>query len=133
MRRLLSITLLLVLSLPLFASVFGSAQAESRLPLCCRRGGAHACAGMSDASGAMSGTMSMPRSGDRPVVRMACTAYPPSLGQVHTGGWSFTATPAMADAAVVESFVAGQVEAGFRISQGRAWQKRGPPQERTAS
>ena len=43
MRRLLSISLILVLWLPAFASLLPG-DGESRLPFCCRRHGVHHCA-----------------------------------------------------------------------------------------
>lgn len=44
MRRFLSITLLLVFFLPLFAPLMAlDAPPESRLPMCCRHGGEHRC------------------------------------------------------------------------------------------
>ena len=128
-RRLLSLTLLLTLGLPLLAAVFGSAQVEASLPMCCRRAGAHHCAAMSGA--AMTGMAmtdsAMEAGQDRPVMRMACSAYPHSLGQVHTGGWTFEPVRAALYALPVTQAAIGQVEAGYRIAQGRARQKRGPP------
>ena len=114
MRRVLSIVLLLVLGLPLFASAFGSAQAESRLPLCCRRAGTHHCMEMSTPT-------------EQHVVRMTCPAFPHSTARGHTGGWSAAAGYALTTEPVLQATVIGQAEAGYRISSGRAWQKRGPP------
>ena len=108
--------LMVVLGLPLFASVMGSAQAEARLPLCCRRGGVHRCM-----------EMGMDADAGRPMMRMACSAYPQSLGQVHTGGWLFEVASSAATRMPLSVARVGQVEAGYRISSGRAWQKRGPP------
>ncbi len=112
--------LLLTLALPLLAAVSGSAQAEANLPMCCRRNGSHHCATM-DAG------MRMAADTDRPVMRMACSAYPHSLGQVHTGGWNFEAAREASAALPVAQAAVAQAEAGHRIAEGRARQKRGPP------
>jgi len=113
MRRLVSIALMVVLGLPLFASVWGRAQ-SSRLPVCCRRGGAHQCLEMGTAS-------------EQPVVRMTCPAYPRVTSTVQAGVWTVAGACDSVVGVVSQPAVVGQVEAGYRISDGRAWQKRGPP------
>jgi len=118
MRRLISMMLLCVLGLPLFASaVVGRAQ-ESRLPACCRRGGAHQCLEMATAS-------------ERPVVRMTCPAYPRGASTAQAGVWTFAVARASVVGVVSRPAVVGQVEAGYRISFGRARQKRGPPMRKS--
>ena len=116
MRRLVSIALMVVLGLPLFASVLGRAQ-EARLPACCRRAGAHHCMEMAEAGVQPS----------QPSVRMTCPAFPRSTGTMQSGGWTFDAAGAASAEMVNRPEVVGQVEAGYRVSLGRAWQKRGPP------
>ena len=114
MRRLLSIALLLVLGLPLFASVAAASQ-PTRLPACCRRAGAHHCM---DADG-MSATQT--------TVRMVCPAFPHAASTQISSAWSFN-TPGHAKAErLLRAVAIGQVEAGYRVSLGRASQKRGPP------
>jgi hypothetical protein len=117
MRRALAILLTCVLGLPLFASALGLG-ARAQLPLCCRRGGVHHCmemAGMDAASKAA------------PAVRMMCPAFPRMTAQAHTGVWSFDGRSKASTHLSVQLALAGQVEAGYRISSGRARQKRGPP------
>jgi hypothetical protein len=106
-----------VLGLPLFASALGLGR-QAQLPICCRRGGVHHCmemAGMDAASNAA------------PAVRMTCPAFPRMAAQAHTGVWSFDGAGAVSATVVTQPAVMGQVEAGYRISFGRARQKRGPP------
>jgi hypothetical protein len=117
MRRALAILLTCVLGLPLFASAL-ALGGQSQLPICCRRAGAHHCmemAGMDAASNAA------------PAVRMTCPAFPRMAAQAHTGVWSFDGAGSVSTSIVVRHNVVGQVEAGYRISFGRARQKRGPP------
>ncbi len=106
-----------MLGLPLCASALGLGT-QAQLPLCCRRGGVHHCmemAGMDAASNAA------------PSLRMTCPAFPRMTAQAHTGVWSFDAADAATAAVTVQPAAIGQVEAGYRISFGRARQKRGPP------
>ena len=64
-----------------------------------------------------------------PAVRMTCPAFPRMTAQAHTGVWSFDGWGGVAGEGVAQPAVVGQVEAGYRISFGRARQKRGPPVE----
>jgi hypothetical protein len=117
MRRLLSMLLMAVLGLPLVASAFGGARAM-QLPACCRRGGAHHCMEMADMGSAAN---------DKPALRMTCPAFPRGAASVATGVWSLVAVGTASGELVTQPAVVGQVEAGYRISFGRARQKRGPP------
>lgn len=111
--------LLCVLGLPLFASAL-EVGSQAQLPICCRRAGLHHCmemAGMDAASQAA------------PAVRMTCPAFPRMTAQAHTGVWSFDGAGAVTASVVTQPAVVGQVEAGYRISFGRARQKRGPPRK----
>jgi len=115
MRRLLSLAILLVLALPLVAPALGQ-QAETRLLLCCRKGGMHQC--MSAETSAT------------PMLRTHCPAAPRVATTAPAGAWSCGALRlAAADGALVAPRV-GQVEAGYRISFHRSRQKRGPPADR---
>ncbi len=117
MRRALAILLLCVLGLPLCASALGLG-AQTQLPICCRRGGMHHCVEMEAMDAA---------SGGAPAVRMTCPAFPRMAAQAHTGVWSFDGRSKASTHLSVQLALAGQVEAGYRISSGRARQKRGPP------
>jgi hypothetical protein len=117
MRRALAILVLCVLGLPLCASALGLG-AQTQLPICCRRGGMHHCVEMEAMDAA---------SGKAPSVRMTCPAFPRMAAQAQTGVWSFDGAGPAAAMPVTQPAVVGQVEAGYRISFGRARQKRGPP------
>ena len=105
---------MLVLGLPLFAPVLVQAQ-QTPLLACCRRGGAHHCMTMADAPSA------------QPVVRMTCPAFPHAGSAVTAGAWAFSPASPSVHRLGAQPGTVGQVEAGFRISFGRARQKRGPP------
>jgi hypothetical protein len=117
MRRALAILLLCVLGLPLCASALGLG-AQAQLPLCCRRGGLHHCVEMAGMNAPSNAT---------PSVRMTCPAFPRMAAQAHTSVWSFDGASTATEHLSVQPAAAGQVEAGYRISSGRARQKRGPP------
>jgi hypothetical protein len=107
--------LLCVLGLPLCASALGLG-AQAQLPLCCRRGGVHHCMEMAGRNAPST-----------PSVRSACPAYPRMAAQAHTGVWNFDGTSHVSTHLSVQPALVGQVEAGYRISSGRARHKRGPP------
>jgi hypothetical protein len=64
---------------------------------------------------------------DKPMLRMTCPAFPKGVASVATGVWTFEAAAAASSELVSQPEVVGQVEAGYRISFGRARHKRGPP------
>jgi hypothetical protein len=118
MRRILSISLLLVMSLSLVAPLFASIP-ESSLPMCCRRSGAHHCMGTTGTVGA---------DGKRVMLMGArCPSAPKAFAVA--GGQAWTPGPEQSVVAVVVAHPAGraQTEARYRISFGRSRQKRGPP------
>src|ERR1700730_6836712 len=119
MRRILSISLLLAMSLSLVAPLFASIP-ESSLPMCCRRNGAHHCMGTMGNDGA---------DGKRIVlVGARCPSAPKTFAVAH-GGQTWTAETECCGFADVVAHPAGraQTEARYRISFGRSRQKRGPP------
>jgi len=118
MRRLLSIVLLAVLGLPLFASAMERGQ-TAQLPACCRRGGAHHCMEMLNAA----------QSSDRPMVRMTCPALHRPAALVQAAAWSLPERRSAAAWPIGLPATIGQVESGYRMSLGRARHKRGPPVE----
>jgi len=119
MRQALAIVLTCVLGLPLLASAISLSQ-QSQLPICCRRAGAHHCMDMAGID--MSSKAA-------PAVRMTCPAFPRTAAQAQTGVWNFDAPPVVSTSIVSQATTVGQVEAGYRISSGRARQKRGPPMQ----
>ncbi len=117
MRRALAIALLCVLGLPLCASALGLGR-QAQLPICCRRAGVHHCMEMAGSDAALNG---------EPTVRATCPAFPRTTAQAHTGVWSFGEASTASASIAVHPAAIGSVEAGYRISFGRARQKRGPP------
>ena len=119
MRRALASLLLAVFGFPSIAPVV-FADAESNLPECCRRGGKHHCAMMTD---------------DAPVkgvsLRSAhprCPLYPgisaaPAVEYVAVLNSSGIVFGALANPAAIHV----QTQAVYRISFSRARQERGPP------
>lgn len=116
MRRLVSIALLLVFGFPLLSSMLDATRtAESRLPVCCRRNGAHRCA-MTAADGQSA-----------PAVRGVC----PMQGGLK--GWSHHAPASLDLASLLFAGVVShpaqlaQIEAWARVAEEGARHKRGPP------
>lgn len=122
LRKLLSLALLAVLSLPLISAVT-SANPESKLPPCCRRDGKHHC------SMAMAGNDAMPETGS-PAFKPAkavCASYP--VAKSSPASWAFLTAPAPQFAGPVTTVLqaVAQTEAHYRIAYNRSRQKRGPP------
>jgi hypothetical protein len=105
--------MLLLLTLPLVAPALGQSS-QQRLLLCCRKGGAHHCLGITLPS-------------DAPVLQGHCPALPKAPVANHAGGWMVGATVGEDRGEAVEALKARQVEAGYRVSSYRSRQKRGPP------
>jgi hypothetical protein len=121
-RRLLSITLLLVFSFPLISPLFAlGATAEANLPICCRRNGAHHCMQSAEQLAALE------RGVHFAAIHPRCPMFPTAA-----------ATPDHAPLALDRAslFFAGvlshpaqfrQVEAWARVALAGARHKRGPP------
>jgi hypothetical protein len=120
MRRALAWSLLAVFSFPLIAPAV-SADTESNLPPCCRRGGKHHCAMMMDEAASTSGVSVR-------MLRPRCPMYP---GAPATPAGEYVAvlktSGAVFGALVSHPAIQLQVEAGYRISFSRSTYKRGPP------
>jgi len=96
-------------------------DAESNLPACCRRNGAHRCTMNMDAPAPSSGTALQ-------AIRQNCPWFPLAIA---TPARSDTAMPAPA-AAIFAALIGApsiqvQAEAHYRVSLSRSHQKRGPP------
>jgi hypothetical protein len=104
--------MLLLLALPLVAPAFGQ-QAQHKLLLCCRMGGAHHC---------MTITIS-----DSPMAHERCPAIPEASTAAHADSWIAGSEFSAEAVQSVEALRVRQVEAGYRISFHRSRQKRGPP------
>ena len=119
MRRALATFLLAVFSFPLIAPAL-SADPESNLPECCRRGGKHRCAMMIDQAPAAGVSL---RS-----IQPRCPLYPSAPA---TPVGEFVAvlknSCAIFGAVVNHPAIHVQTEAGYRVSFSRSSQKRGPP------
>ena len=119
MRRAFSISLIFILWLGPFAAFLPAAD-DARLPLCCRRGGAHHCMGQNMDSASTDAS---------PVLRAPshCPAFPDS-SPAHIGSTFATlATPALQSAPALSSAIpvvsrARAFDAWFRTPTDR-----GPP------
>jgi hypothetical protein len=119
-RRILSVSLLLLFSLPLISPLFAVDAAGTNLPACCRKDGKHHCmmvrSESQDGSGLHVST-----------VRERCPYGPAVPVASHVDFFS--------EASVVTAFAGSvshptgivQTEARLRISFDRSRQKRGPP------
>ena len=123
-RRIVCITLLLLVGLPLISPLFAATRAVSDLPACCRRDGRHHCMMLSvdqtlTTGGAHHHFMAM---------HERCPFDPAA---VQTTGVHLLSSPRpQAIAAALHNncaFRITQAEALYRISFDRARQKRGPP------
>ena len=118
MRRILAMFLLAAFGLPVAASALSLAQdsGSPHLPACCRRNGAHHCAGMTAANISA------------PAVSATCPSYPqPSATAPAT---NFAALVPQAPATLLHrtTFTASQrAETQRRLSRERSRHKRGPP------
>jgi hypothetical protein len=119
-RRILSISLLLLFSLPLLSPLFAVDAAGTNLPACCRKDGKHHCMMVQRESHDGSGP-------DVSLVRERCP-YGPAVPVASHVDFSFAAGVVTAFAESV-SHPTGivQTEARLRISFDRSRQKRGPP------
>jgi hypothetical protein len=120
MRRLLALFLLAVFSFPLIAPAI-PADAESKLPACCRRHGKHHCAMMMDDAASTTGV-------SVGSVEPRCPLYPNSpsspAGQYVA---VLRSSGAIFGAIVSHPAIQLQTQAGYRVSFSRSRQKRGPP------
>ena len=121
MQRWCAILLLVLFSFLLILPTL-SADSDSSLPECCRKGGQHHCS-----------MRSMNHSSDdAPGLSLKSTNRPcpqfPQTGAAPAYGHCLALAAARFFAAIVSHPAAhAQIEAQYRISFSRAWQKRGPP------
>jgi hypothetical protein len=121
-RRLLSITLLLLFSLPLISPVLAlAAGSDANLPACCRRNGAHHCImKMHQADSSEHGpTFS--------AIPQTCPAYPAIVTSVRHGDLSFYRASLVFAEVVSHPSVKAQTQARARVALDRSRHKRGPP------
>jgi hypothetical protein len=122
-RRILSISLLLLFMLPLVSPLFAASTEDANVPICCRRNGRHHC---TMASAAQRGT-SDSNQAEAANFRERC---PYNLVTPVTANLPFV--PDEIQTALFTGIVSSparhaQAEAGIRTSSDRSHQKRGPP------
>jgi len=123
-RRLLSIALLFVFSLPLISPLLAlTAGSETNLPVCCRRSGVHHCAGMMDPAQSSNGGANLS------AIPQRCPAYPAVVASVRHGDLSLHTASLIFAEIVSHPTSKLQTEARARVALDRARQKRGPPTE----
>jgi hypothetical protein len=117
-RRLLSITLLLLFVLPSFAASLLQ-NTDSNVPVCCRAKGKHHCMMMVPETVSRGGVSIS-------VVREKCPAFPKSTA------WASSQLTVPQSQSGIAAIVTSpnailQAEAHYRIAWSRSRQKRGPP------
>jgi hypothetical protein len=118
MRRIFAVLLVGLFSFSLIGPAVFAGDADSKLPACCRRDGAHHCAMMASQAASSGPSVRADRCGFYP----AATAIPPGQtvslpGVAHAIFAGLLSHPASC----------AQTEALCRSSYSRAGQKRGPP------
>jgi hypothetical protein len=108
---------MLIFSLPLVSTLFGTRAAEAVLPVCCRRDGQHHC-GMPSGPNQDSGIG---------VVGEKCPYTPAAPAALSFPFFAPPASAAIFAGITRHPTVSPQTDAQLRISFDRARQKRGPP------
>ncbi len=122
MRRLLSLVLLAVFSLPLILPALALGQdPESNLPACCRRNGAHHCMMSMQEKAALSQGI------QASALRPRCPAYPAVIPPSTQNQLTAPAMVAIRTAGVHTSALNSQTESRVRTVAVRSHPKRGPP------
>jgi hypothetical protein len=122
MRRLLSITLLLLIGFPLIAPLFAmESVSEARLPACCRRNGAHHCMLSAEMLAALEHGQHWT------VVHSKCPMYPVASASAHHDLLSFEDARLLSAGVLTHPAHHRQIEVWARVAQAGARQKRGPP------
>jgi hypothetical protein len=125
MRRAFAALLVLVFSFPLIAPALASSPDASQLPACCRRNGKHHCAmGMEMGGSPARSHLLSEKCPYSPFARTPLMLRHAAAPAIHASG---------AGHAEGLAAIAGEAEAGYRISADRARYKRGPPAAVAAS
>ncbi|MDW5264282.1 MULTISPECIES: hypothetical protein [Acidobacteriaceae] len=124
MRRVLSISLLLLFMLPLVSPLFAASTADANVPVCCRRNGKHHCmmaAAIAQRSSSDTGkaeTASVQESCPYSAAVPAVVNLPFNPDEIQT---------AVSAVTISSSAHPTQIEVSPRVSIDRSHQKRGPP------
>lgn len=123
LRKLLAITLLALLGLPLAQPLFAlTAKSEANLPACCRRNGKHHCmTGMAERSQSSSRTPQFQAPAEK------CPYCPAAVAVIHDSTFVPLTAQAIFAALTAHPATVAQTESKLRISRSRSRQKRGPP------
>jgi hypothetical protein len=125
MRRILAITLLIAFGSPFVLPLLAATpDLQSSLPACCRRNGAHHCAGTTAMAAESLNGAHLYASPDR------CPMSPKAVAPVRSQHLTFN-SPALLFAEVVSHpAMRRQTEARARVALDTSRQKRGPPAAR---
>lgn len=126
MRRLLSISLLLLLTLPIVSPLFAATASEASIPACCRRNGKHHC----DMGTAMA--TANPQSSGNPAIqsttlREKCPYLLTVQAPAHLLFTPDQVQPVLHTGLLSHQAVHAQTIALLQISFDRSHHKRGPP------
>jgi hypothetical protein len=122
MRRLISITFLLVFSFPLISPLFALASSpEPKLPACCRRNGAHHCMLSAEQSAALELGKHFT------VLQSKCPMFPAAPAMMHHEQLSFNRAGLFFAEVISHPAQFQQAEAWARVALEGARHKRGPP------
>jgi hypothetical protein len=121
-RRILSLTLLLLFSLPLISPLLALGQSsDSQLPACCRRNGAHRCSMSPDQLAALNHGQHFT------TAKMKCPMFPQSVAPSHHETSAISLSAILFAAVHAHPAQFPQVEAWARVALEGARLKRGPP------
>lgn len=123
-RRLLSISLLLLLTLTLVSPLFAASTADANVPACCRRDGRHQCTMAAAISQRSTGNASETETAS---VHESCPYNPAAPAAISLPFVSDEIQTAVSAGIVSSSAPLAQTEVSLRISIDRSHQKRGPP------
>lgn len=123
MRRLLSISLLLLFMLPLVSPLFAASAADAEVPVCCRRDGKHHCI-MSAVAKSLSGDTAKAETAS---LQERCPYNPVSPAAVNLPFVPHQIQAAIFTGILNQSAYHAQTETTPRITPDRSHQKRGPP------
>jgi hypothetical protein len=124
-RRLLSITLLLLFGLPLIAPFFAlGATAESQLPACCRSHGAHHCVMSAEQLAALEQGQQVHS------LQSQCPMFPRAVAPSHVQPFAYQLAASFDAGVLSQPAKLSQIEAWARVALDGARHKRGPPMVR---